>query len=130
MNRDILHLVDIVYYYKELKDLGLLKIYNVENNRANGYAFTQLVGIIHEAANNLSLEIKEECPFVDWKTLRGFRNRMAHSYRDIDLEHVWEVVNNHLPALIDWAEQRLIIFGEDVNLLMKEMGNYQSRKRG
>lgn len=31
--------------------------------------------------------------------MRGMRNRMAHGYFDIDLNIVWETVQNDLPGL-------------------------------
>lgn len=32
--------------------------------------------------------------------MRGMRNRLAHGYFAIDLEVVWETVQNDLPALL------------------------------
>ena len=36
-------------------------------------------------------------PQLPWKQMRGMRNRMAHGYFDIDLDIVWETVQNDLP---------------------------------
>jgi uncharacterized protein with HEPN domain len=32
--------------------------------------------------------------------MRGMRNRIAHGYFDIDLDVVWDTVQNALPALL------------------------------
>ena len=37
---------------------------------------------------------------VPWRYMRGMRNRMAHGYFDINLDVVWETVQEWLPALL------------------------------
>ena len=37
---------------------------------------------------------------VPWRSMRNMRNRMAHGYFDIDLDIVWETVQEWLPALL------------------------------
>lgn len=39
-------------------------------------------------------------PEVPWRSMRNMRNRMAHGYFDINLDVVWETVNDWLPALL------------------------------
>ena len=36
---------------------------------------------------------------IPWRSMRGMRNRIAHSYFDINLEVVWDTVRTALPAL-------------------------------
>ncbi len=36
---------------------------------------------------------------VPWRSMKGMRNRIAHSYYDINLETVWETVDTALPEL-------------------------------
>lgn len=38
---------------------------------------------------------------VPWRSMRNMRNRMAHGYFDINLDVVWETVQEWLPALLD-----------------------------
>jgi uncharacterized protein with HEPN domain len=38
-------------------------------------------------------------PEVPWRQIRGMRNRMAHGYFDINLDVVWDTVQQSLPAL-------------------------------
>jgi uncharacterized protein with HEPN domain len=37
---------------------------------------------------------------VPWRSIRGMRNRVAHGYFDIDLDVVWETVQEWLPELL------------------------------
>ena len=39
-------------------------------------------------------------PDVPWRSMRNMRNRMAHGYFDINLDVVWETVQEWLPALL------------------------------
>jgi uncharacterized protein with HEPN domain len=37
---------------------------------------------------------------VQWRGMRGMRNRIAHGYFDINLDVVWETVQTALPELL------------------------------
>ena len=58
--------------------------------------------VIGEAATKLADEYPEfiaKYPQVEWKSMRGMRNRLAHGYFDINLEIVWETVKQAFPIL-------------------------------
>ena len=52
-----------------------------------------------ESSQRLSPEIKASEPTAPWHELAGFRNVLVHGYLGIDLEAVWSVVEQDLPAL-------------------------------
>jgi uncharacterized protein with HEPN domain len=59
--------------------------------------------IIGEAATKIMdgyVEFTESHPEVPWRSMRNMRNRMAHGYFDINMEVVWETVQEWLPALL------------------------------
>lgn len=63
--------------------------------------------VIGEAAAKIADEFPElviRHPDVRWKDMRGMRNRMAHGYFDINLDVVWETIQQSLPIL----EQQLL----------------------
>ena len=41
----------------------------------------------------------EAHPEIEWRAMRGMRNRIAHGYYDIDMNIVWETVVHALPKL-------------------------------
>lgn len=59
--------------------------------------------ILGEAATKLADSAPAYCtqhPQIPWNSMRGMRNRLAHGYFAVDLEVVWETVQNDLPALL------------------------------
>jgi len=58
--------------------------------------------VIGEAATKLADEYPEfvaRYPEVQWKSMRGMRNRMAHGYFDINLDIVWDTIKQSIPVL-------------------------------
>lgn len=58
--------------------------------------------IIGEATNRIDPVFRENNPVIEWKRIRGFRNRIAHDYFGIDYEIVWSIVEAYLDEMIDW----------------------------
>ncbi len=54
---------------------------------------------IGDAVRMIPDEYRIKHPLVDWASASGMRNVLAHAYLDIDLEVVWSVVQEHLPAM-------------------------------
>lgn len=61
--------------------------------------------IIGEAVNHLPAEIAEAHPEIPWVQIRGFRNILVHQHFGVDISVVREVVELHLPPLIDVLER-------------------------
>ena len=58
--------------------------------------------IVGEAASRLMdrhPELVVAQPEIEWRSIRGMRNRIAHGYYDIDMDVVWETVQKALPEL-------------------------------
>jgi len=55
--------------------------------------------IIGEAANRLPDEFKEKHSEVEWYKVVGLRHRIVHEYFGIDLQIIWQILNNDLPKL-------------------------------
>jgi len=60
--------------------------------------------IIGEAANRIDPDFRDQNPDIEWKRIRGFRNRIVHDYFGIDYEIVWDIVESYLDELIDWLD--------------------------
>lgn len=63
--------------------------------------------IIGEASLRIDEDFRLENPQIEWKKLRGFRNRIVHDYFGIDYEIVWSILSEDLEELIFELEQLL-----------------------
>lgn len=73
----------------------------LEDKRTQHAVILNLI-ILGEAATKLMDNYPEATsarPEIEWRSMRGMRNRIAHGYYDIDLDVVWETVNAALPEL-------------------------------
>jgi uncharacterized protein with HEPN domain len=52
-----------------------------------------------ESTQRLSAPLKARHPEVEWAAIAGFRNVLVHDYLGINLNRVWEIVENDLPDL-------------------------------
>jgi len=55
--------------------------------------------IIGEAVKNIEESFKEFNKNIEWKKIAGMRDIITHKYFGIDLELVWNVVQENLPEL-------------------------------
>jgi len=63
--------------------------------------------IIGEASLSLDEDFRFEHPQIEWKKLRGFRNRIVHDYFGIDYEIVWSILTQDLEELVFQLDQLL-----------------------
>ena len=55
--------------------------------------------IIGEASKHISLPLKEQHPEIPWRNVAGLRDVLIHNYMGVDLQSIWNVVENDLPSL-------------------------------
>ena len=81
---------------------GLAKDDFLADKRTQQAVIMSLI-IIGEAATKVMdgyTEFTQAYAEVPWRSMRNMRNRMAHGYFDINLEVVWETVQEWLPKLL------------------------------
>ena len=78
---------------------------DLKRNRMMQLALVRLVEIIGEAATRVSDEGRARHPSVPWQAAIGMRNRLVHGYDQIDLDVLWDTVQDDLPALIGQLER-------------------------
>ena len=62
-------------------------------------AIVRNLEIIDEAVKNIPNDLRKKYPNVEWRKIAGLRDILAHSYFGIDIEIVWDVVQNKIPEL-------------------------------
>jgi len=61
--------------------------------------FLRHLQIIGEAARRLPEEIRNLAPDIPWHKIIGMRNILVHGYFEIDLDVVWDAVQQDVPLL-------------------------------
>lgn len=57
--------------------------------------------IIGEAAAHISAEGRQEWAAIPWVGVVGLRNRLIHGYDEVDLDILWDIIQQDLSPLID-----------------------------
>jgi len=55
--------------------------------------------IIGEASTGIPDHHKLLKPEIDWRAIRGLRNRIVHEYFGLSLSVIWAIIENDLPVL-------------------------------
>ena len=63
------------------------------------------IGHIGENANAISEETRDKYHDILWNALIGIRNRVFHSYEDVDMSIVYKAVKEHTPKLIEQLQK-------------------------
>ncbi|MSP11805.1 MAG: DUF86 domain-containing protein [Chloroflexi bacterium] len=73
---------------------------DLNQDRVLVLALVKSVEIVGEAAFTMSETTKEMSPNIPWADIIGMRHRLVHAYFDINLDVLWQTVQNDLPTLI------------------------------
>ncbi|MBI5713595.1 MAG: DUF86 domain-containing protein [Chloroflexi bacterium] len=60
-----------------------------------------------ESTQRISENTKMAHPEIDWFKISGFRNVLVHDYLGVDMEMVWNIIENDLPKLKQSVEKML-----------------------
>jgi len=62
-------------------------------------AVVRSLEIIGEAANKLPQHVRDRYPEISWQEIIGMRNRLIHEYFGVDLDIVWQTIEEDLEPL-------------------------------
>jgi len=63
------------------------------------HAVIRAIEVIGEAVKNLSTQLKEEHPDIEWREIAGMRDNVIHRYFEINWQIVWNVIIDDLPKI-------------------------------
>jgi uncharacterized protein with HEPN domain len=65
------------------------------------------LAVIGEAARAVPDTVREAHSEIAWRRIIGLRNIITHEYFGVDLVIIWDIVQNHVPALHEQIGQML-----------------------
>ncbi|MGD1901811.1 MAG: DUF86 domain-containing protein [Geitlerinemataceae cyanobacterium] len=101
MKRDRESLIDIVTAAECAQRYadGFSRAELADNDEKLSAILYQIV-IIGEATKRLSAEFRQQHPEIPWREIAGMRNVIVHEYDQLDLDVIFDVIENKLPELI------------------------------
>lgn len=99
---DILQAIELVEdFSKETTDF-----FEYQKDLKTKSAIERQLGIIGEAVNQFKKE-EEEIDLSHTRQIVDFRNRLIHSYDNLDDSIVWAILKKHIPVLKKEVEKEL-----------------------
>jgi uncharacterized protein with HEPN domain len=62
-------------------------------------AIIRQLEIIGEAVKNIPESFRKKYSKIAWKDIAGFRDILSHAYFGLNLERVWNIIENDIPIL-------------------------------
>ncbi len=80
---------------------------DLDTDRQLVLAVVKAIEIVGEATARVSEPARQQHPDIPWEQIIAMRNRLVHAYFDINLDIVWQTVQEDLPGLIVLLEAAL-----------------------
>lgn len=93
----LLHALESITKINEY--VGDIDLESFQSNSMMKDACIRQLGIIGEACNRISEEIKSDNPKIEWRQIIGLRNIVIHQYFGVDDRVIWDILQFELPDL-------------------------------
>jgi uncharacterized protein with HEPN domain len=101
MSKDKESVLDIIEAVKKiLAYTAGVTLTEFQANDEKQDAVLRRILVIGEATKRLSPEFRQLYPDIPWRDIAGIRDIIVHDYNRVDVERVWDVVQNDLPDLL------------------------------
>jgi len=74
-------------------------------------AVVRVLEVLGEAASRVPRSDRARHPAIPWAEVVGLRNRLIHGYDAVDLDIVWSIVKDDVPALLVELERAIEVTG-------------------
>jgi uncharacterized protein with HEPN domain len=93
------HMLD--YSRKAVAMIGGRAREELDRDEMLSLALTRAVEIIGEAATRVSQSSQQRHRQIPWPEIIGLRNRLVHGYDAVDVDILWNIIQQDLPSLIE-----------------------------
>lgn len=90
------HISSVLLY---CKNCSSLENFQDDKMRVEACVFN-LMQIGELAKSSLSDEAKSQIKIIPWNQIYGMRNRIVHGYSGVNMQIVWDTINNDLEPLL------------------------------
>ena len=121
----------LIYVFTTLEAIEKIKIYSKEihtheellslNDQMNFNAINRLLLTIGEELKKIEIDLLNTQHQFQWHEIIGLRNRMAHDYRGIDPEIIFDIVKHELTPLKNALINILLLNPINKDLVLKAL---------
>ncbi len=79
--------------------LKAIRCEGLESDKKTLYAVIRCLEVLGEAAKKIPNCIREEYPEIPWQEIAGMRDRLIHEYFGVDIETIWDTIQEDLSPL-------------------------------
>lgn len=79
--------------------VGTMTLDEFRSDKKTLHAVVRNLEVIGEAIKQVPTEVRELHPQIPWQRIAGLRDILIHHYFEIDIDIVWDIVQNKLPEL-------------------------------
>jgi len=80
---------------------------DLRHERMLELSLIRLIEVVGEAAARVTPDGQAKYPSIPWPQVVGMRNRLIHGYDQVDLDILWDTIEDDLPPLITKLEKIL-----------------------
>lgn len=92
--QDMLETIDIAQQF-----VAGMTFTDFQADQKTVFAVIRAIEVIGEAAKNIPIPIREQYPEMPWKSVTGMRDKLIHGYFGVNLEVLWDTVQQDLMQL-------------------------------
>lgn len=108
MSQDRSTLLDIARVARTILAISLeMRRSDLDSDIVKQSAILYQIAILGEAVKRLSQDFRAQHPQIPWKQIAGMRDVLTHKYDRVNLDIVWNVVQNYIPGLLKAIEPLL-----------------------
>ena len=99
-NKEIISLKKMINYIdKAFKYTRNCTYETFSNNEEKVDATIFAISQIGELVKNIEKETQTKYPDIEWNILKGIRHRIVHDYEGINVNIIWDIIQNDLEPL-------------------------------
>lgn len=100
MRDDLVYLADIITAIDDIEEfIFQMTREDFLKDKKTIQATIRELEIIGEAVKNISSEVKDQYPQIQWKAIAGMRDKLIHGYFGVKINLVWKTLSEDISIL-------------------------------